>query len=309
MKDKYKLDKTEYKKVNMDASNDLDAALSALEKRLDSEKTEPQNLAHQDTHALIDPSTWHKRVVVITGASSGLGFVTSHCFSLYADIVYNLSLEKGEDDNINFIETDMSNPDSVKESLRKVYNKEGQIDILINNAAVSLFGATEELLTSDITKVMNINMLGVITACQTVIPFMRDQRHGLIMNMTCTPASSAPAFNGVYAATKKAIETFSLATKKELATLKVNVIAVSLPYMTTNFTENRIKQESTNKAYKYKISNDIGRLEYAEQTGIAPEIIAAELYKLSNKKSFGNNVIHLTGKNKIQNIFGVFAKK
>ena len=115
---------------------DLDDAISVLEKRLDSEQIEAANKPLSDITALADPSVWHKRVVVITGASSGIGLAAAHCFSLYADIVYNLSREKGNDDNINFIETDVSNPDSIKESIRKVYNKEGQIDVLINNAGI-----------------------------------------------------------------------------------------------------------------------------------------------------------------------------
>lgn len=311
MKNKFKLDKTEYKQVPTNEPLDLDDALSVLEKRLDSEKIEPaQNLkAVQEVNALSDPATWHKRVVVITGASSGIGLAAAHCFSLYADIVYNLSREKGNDENINFIQTDVSNPDAVKESIRKVYNKEGQIDILINNAGVGLSGAVEELLTADIVKVLNTNFLGVVSACQAVIPFMREQRKGKIINISCAMASSAPAFTGVYCATKKAVETFTNSLRKEVAPLKINITTVNVPTVKTNFTENRIKQDSTNKAYRYRISNDIGRLEYAEQTGISPDVIAEELYKLSNKNTFHSSVISISGKNKVQSIFGKLLGK
>lgn len=310
MKNKYKMNKSEYQQVTGNEPMDLDDALSVLEKRLDSEKIET-NVAlknSQEVTALTDPTTWHKRVVVITGASSGIGLATAHCFSLYADIVYNLSREKGDDENINYIQTDVSNPDAVKDAIRKVYNKEGQIDILINNAGVGLSGAVEELLTADITKVINTNLLGVISACQAAIPFMREHRNGKIINISCTMANIAPAFCSIYSATKKAVETFTTSLRKEVAPLKIDVTTVTLPIAKTNFTENRIKQDSTNKAYRYRISNDIGRLEYAEQTGLSPDELAEELYKLSNKK-FGASVINIKGKNKFQAFFGKLMRK
>lgn len=304
------MNKSEYQQVTGNEPMDLDDALSVLEKRLDSEKIE-NNVAlknAQEVTALTDPTTWHKRVVVITGASSGIGLATAHCFSLYADIVYNLSREKGDDENINFIQTDVSNPDAVKDAIRKVYNKEGQIDVLINNAGIGLSGAVEELLTADITKVINTNLLGVISACQAAIPFMREHRNGKIINVSCTMATTAPAFCSVYSATKKAVETFTTSLRKEVAPLKIDVTTATLPIAKTNFTENRIKQDSTNKAYRYRISNDIGRLEYAEQTGLSPDELAEELYKLSNKK-FGASVINIKGKNKFQAFFGKLMKK
>lgn len=301
MKNKFKLNKSEYQQVSANEPLDLDDALSVLEQRLDSEKAEASTALKVagEVTALSDPTTWHKRVVVITGASSGIGLATAHCFSLYADIVYNLSREKGNDDNINFIPTDVSNPDAIKESIRKVYNKEGQIDVLINNAGIGLTGAVEELLTTDIVKVINTNLLGVISACQAAVPFMREHRKGKIINVSCSMANSAPAFSSVYCASKKAVETFTTALRKEVSPLKIDVTTVNLPTAKTNFTENRIKQDSTNKAYRYRISNDIGRLEYSEQTGTAPETIAEELYKLSNR-NFNAAVINIKGKNRFK---------
>ncbi|MCQ2381971.1 MAG: SDR family NAD(P)-dependent oxidoreductase [Clostridia bacterium] len=311
MKNKNKLNLTQDDyRIASDEPLDLDDALSVLEKRLDSEQSDTTNKTLGDvTTALADPSTWHKRVVVITGASSGIGLAASHCFSLYADIVYNLSREKGNDDNVNFIETDVSDPDSIKEAIRKVYNKEGQIDVLINNAGIGLSGAVEELLTTDIVKVMNTNFLGVVSACQAVIPFMREHRRGKIINISCLMANNAPAFNSIYCASKKAMETFTTSLRKEIQPLKIEVVTVALATCKTNFTENRIKQDSTNKDYRYRISNDIGRLEYTEQTGIAPETIAEELYRISNKASFATHTISIKGKSKVRALFGKFMSK
>ena len=105
------------------------------------------------------------------------------------------------------------------------------------------------------------------------------------------------------------METFTISLRKEVEPLKINVASVLLPTCKTNFTENRIKQDSTNKAYRYRISNDIGRLEYAEQTGISPETIAEELYRISNKKTFSSHTMTIKGKSRMRAFFGKFAKK
>ena len=95
----------------------------------------------------------------------------------------------------------------------------------------------------------------------------------------------------------------------EIEPLKIDVVTVALSTCKTNFTENRIKQDSANKAYRYRISNDIGRLEYAEQTGTAPETIAEELYRISNKKNFTSHTIAIKGKSKMRAFFGKFVAK
>ena len=122
-------------------------------------------------------------------------------------------------------------------------------------------------------------------------------------------ANSAPAFNSIYCASKKAMETFTIALRKEIEPLKIDVVTISLATCKTNFTENRIKQDSTNKAYRYRISNDIGRLEYSEQTGMLPETVAEELYRISNKKSYPSHVITIKGKSKVRAFFGRLVVK
>jgi len=313
MEDKVNLDKSQYTKVSTKRSKDLDDALCALEERLNTDGVKPAHAPARKENVnpdmFDDPTSWQKRVIVITGASSGIGFATAHRFSLYADIVYNLCREKGEDENINFIETDVSNPESIKEAIRQIYHKEGQIDVLINNAGVGISGATEELLTTDITKTINTNLLGTIVACQAVTPIMREARRGMIVNVSCLGASYPTAFTGIYTATKKAVETFSASLRKELAPLKIKVLTVLAANVKTNFTENRIKQESNNRVYKYRMSSTIGQIELAEQNGISPGIVAEVIYKLTNRKILFGSVITVGFKNKLKLFFNRFAPR
>jgi short-subunit dehydrogenase len=300
-----KLDNTQYKEVKTNKS--INATLDEIEKRLDKEgvKHAPSVVAQKHSIDMFaeQPTTWQKRVVVITGGSSGIGFATAHRFSLYADIVYNLDIKKGEDENINFIKTDITNPSEIKDSIRKIFNAEGQIDILINNAAVGISGAAEELQLNDIMRVINTNFLGAVVATQSVLPYMRENHKGMIFNIGCQSALASAPFGTVYAASKSALKKFSLALRKEVAIAKIKVLTLLVPYVKTEFTENRIKQESNKKQYKYRISKAIGKIEYAEQNGISPDIIAEKIYKLSNRKFFLSPVIIIGFWNKIKIFF------
>lgn len=300
-----KLDNTQYKEIKTNKS--INATLDEIEKRLDKEGVKSAPSAAVQKHSIDmfaeQPTTWQKRVVVITGGSSGIGFSTAHRFSLYADIVYNLDIEKSEDENINFIKTDITNPADVKDSIRKIFNAEGQIDILINNAAVGISGAVEELQLNDIMRVINTNFLGAVVATQAVLPYMRENRKGMILNIGCQSSLASAPFTTVYSASKSALLKFSLCLRKEVAIAKIKVLTLLVPDAKTDFTENRIKQESNKKQYKYRISKTIGKIEYAEQNGISPDIVAERIYKLSNKKFFINPVIIIGFWNKIKIFF------
>jgi short-subunit dehydrogenase len=315
-KDTVELDETQYKKIEhkpVRSRKSINATLTEIEERLDKQgikKATEVSVAKTGIDLFAEqPTTWQKRVVVITGASSGIGFATAHKFSLYADIVYNLALEKGEDENINFIKTDITNPDEIKDSIRKVYNAEGQIDILINNAGTGISGAVEELQLNDIMRVMNTNFLGAVLTTQAVLQYMSKNKKGMIINIGCVSALGTAPFTTIYSASKAALEKFSLCLSREVAPSKIKVLTILASNVKTDFTENRIKQESNKKQYKYRISKTIGRIEYAEQNGISPDIVAEKIYKLSNKKFFLNPVIVIGFMNRVKLFFARFLPR
>ena len=306
-----KLDNTQYKEVRSKRS--INATLDEIEKRLDQEGVNgPVQTPAQKRNIEMfadQPTTWHKRVVVITGGSAGIGFATAHRFSLYADIVYNLDIEKSEDENINFIKTDITNPREVQDSIRKVFNAEGQIDILVNNAGVGISGTVEELQFNDILRAVNTNFLGAVAATQAVLPYMRENHKGIIFNIGCQSSIKDAPFTTIYSASKCALKKFSLGLRKEVSPIKIKVLTIMVPDTKTDFTENRIKQESNKKHYKYRLSKALGKIEYAEQNGISPDIIAERIYKLSNRKLILNPVITIGFWNRVRLFFGKMFRR
>jgi len=227
---------------------------------------------------------WKKRVVVITGASGGIGLHTARKFSLYADVVYNLSRTRQEDDTINFIRCDITNPNEIQAAIKRIHEKEGQIDILINNAGVGYSGTAECATPEDIATVMNTNFIGMANTCACIIPYMREQKRGRIINI-CSMAAIFPLpFQSFYSASKAAMLNYSNALRTEVKPFKIKVSTILFNEIKTNFSDHRVRNITDDKEYKYQLAKSIAKYEYKEQHGRHPDYIAQKLFKLSNKK-------------------------
>ncbi|MCL2851291.1 MAG: SDR family NAD(P)-dependent oxidoreductase [Firmicutes bacterium] len=233
----------------------------------------------------ISAGGWKKRVVVITGGSGGIGSATAHLFSIYADVVYNLDLRMQEEDNINFIKTDVRNYDEVKASITKVFEKEGQIDVLINMAGIGISGTSEGITPENMQTVMATNFLGVANACACVIPYMRGQQRGRIINIASLSSQFALPFQAFYSASKAAVTNYTNALRSEVSPFNIKVTSVSFSEVNSGFSDNRLKNRHDDKAYKYNLAKSVAKFEFSEQYGSNPQDIAKKLFKLSNKKN------------------------
>ena len=255
-----------------------------------------EHLLDSDVPALAEEdeivgSGWNKRVVVITGAASGIGLATARKFSLYADVVYNLSRERQDDDNINWIKVDVTRSSDVRTAFEKIFEKEGQIDVLINCAGIGFSGSVEGADTEDIAHVFNVNIVGTATCCSAVIPYMRATGRGRIINIASMAGAFPLPFQSFYSASKAAVINFTNALRTEVAPLGIKTSCVLFSEIKTPFTENRIKNREDNRAYKYRLAKSVAKYEFAEQLGQEPEWVAARLFKLSNAKNPKSTVI------------------
>lgn len=268
---------------------------------------------------LVSSSQWQKRVVVITGASKGIGAAAAQHFNLYADIVYNLSRTRQEDDSFKFIKTDITKPAEIKAAIDEIIEQEGQIDVLINNAGFGISGSAEGTTMDDIQKQINVNFVGLANCCAAVLPHMRNRRSGRIINISSLGALFPMHFQSFYSASKAAVMNYSCALRTEVKPFKIKVTAVLLGDVKTEFTENRKKNENDDKAYRYRLQKAIGKYEFDEQQrGASSKTIAKKLYTLSNKRN-PKPVVVFGFKNKLlvfanrflptKWILGIIAKK
>src|SRR4029450_10667382 len=152
------------------------------------------------------------RVVLITGASSGVGQATARVLFQHSFTVFGPSRNPSSADSIPSVEMlslDVRADDSVRACVEAVVNRCGRLDVLINNAGYELAGALEELSSEEARAQFETNFLGVVRMVSAVLPLMRQQKHGHIINVSSPTGLTAVPFLGIYSASKFAVEGYT----------------------------------------------------------------------------------------------------
>jgi NAD(P)-dependent dehydrogenase (short-subunit alcohol dehydrogenase family) len=190
------------------------------------------------------------KIAIVTGSSSGIGLETSltlaeNNFTTYAtmrnlDKASNI-LEVAERKNlpINVVQLDVTDDTSVQQAIQFVSEKEGRIDLLVNNAGYALLGAAEDLCSEDIQAQFNTNLYGVYRTIKEVIPIMRKQAGGgTIINIGSVNGFVASPCASAYVATKFALEGLTQSLRYELAPFGIKVIIIEPGAISTNVASN-----------------------------------------------------------------------
>jgi short-subunit dehydrogenase len=181
------------------------------------------------------------KVVLITGASSGIGNVTADYLSKNGFKVYGTSRnpEKSSKENFEMIALDVTDTESIQKAVQTVIDREERIDVLINNAGKGITGAIEETPTDEMRKAFETNFFGVIDMMKAVIPQMRQQRSGLIINVTSVAGYMGLPFRGIYSAIKGAVEITTEAVRMEVKEFGISVTNIAPGDFATNIAANR----------------------------------------------------------------------
>ena len=226
----------------------------------------------------------NKKVVVITGASSGIGFAAAELFAKKGYIVYGLSRKLAESRLFTSLSCDVTDRVKTAQTLIDIYQKEGRIDILINNAGMGISGAIEYLTEEDFDKIFNVNLKGVIMTSSLCIPYLRES-NGRIINTSSVAAVVPIPYQACYSATKAAVESFSFALFSEVRGQGIKVTCVRPGDTKTGFTENRVKTEVENEVYGKKITDSVSKMERDENKGRSPLSVAKVMLKVAETKN------------------------
>jgi short-subunit dehydrogenase len=194
-------------------------------------------------------------IVVITGASGGIGLATARLMAklgakvvLAARSVSELRKLEQEIPNSFAVPTDMRNPSDIESLVEKVKGRYGRIDILVNNAGQGMRSPVGDIDLEDYQAIMDLNVFAVVRAMQAVIPIMRTQEKGLILNISSLVSKNYFPELGAYASTKSALNTISLTAREELKKDNI-IVCVFHPKMTaTNFGQNARGQKYSSSA-------------------------------------------------------------
>ena len=232
-----------------------------------------------------------KKVVLITGASTGIGNECAKFLSKKGFIVYGTSRKATYKDSVNsdgffLIKMDVDDKDSIKKAIDFIYNKEKQIDVLINNAGWGVSGAVEDISIDDAKKLFETNFFGVLNTCKIVLPIMRNQKSGCIINISSIGGVLGLPFQGLYSATKFAVEGLTEALRMEVKSFGINVVLIEPGDFKTSFTMRRKKMSSDeNSIYYQQVERAINVVEHDEQNGSNPEKIAVLVERIIHKSN------------------------
>lgn len=224
------------------------------------------------------------KVVVITGGSSGIGLHTARLFSKNGYKVYSISRRMFIEEGVTHIIGDVTDYDSISRAFKEIYEKEGQINILINNAGMGISGSIEDTEIKDAEYIFKVNFFGVFNSSKAIIPYMRKNNGGKIINISSAAAVFAIPFQAFYSSTKAAINLFSAALKTEVAPFNIQVCTFLPGDIKTDFTKNREKNKMDSPFYGDRIVKSLEVMEKDEQGGMSAEYAARVIYKTTKKK-------------------------
>ncbi|HKL96213.1 MAG TPA: SDR family oxidoreductase [Paludibacteraceae bacterium] len=227
-----------------------------------------------------------QKIILITGASSGFGKATATYLAAQGHVVYGTSRKSQLVDSINMLIMDVTNRISVAAAIATIMENHGRIDVLINNAGIGIGGAVELATPEEIAIQMDTNFGGVVNVCSAVLPMMRAQRQGLIINLSSIGGVFGIPYQGFYSASKFAVEGYSEALSLEIAQFGIKVVLVEPGDFNTEFTSRRSISTLTRDdvAYQASFSRVLKHVEHDEQKGAKPIYLAKKIARIVASK-------------------------
>lgn len=182
-----------------------------------------------------------KKTIIITGSSTGIGWALAEYFGKIGHRVYGLSRKMTDSAHFTCIPTDVTNNDNVQSTVEKILQKEKRIDLLVNNAGMGMVGAIEDAKQEEILQLFNLNLVGTIQMMTAVMPTMRQQKSGQIINISSIGSEMGLPFRGFYSASKSALDKVTEAMRYEVDQWNIQVCSLHLGDIKTNIADNRIK--------------------------------------------------------------------
>jgi short-subunit dehydrogenase len=221
------------------------------------------------------------KVALITGAYSGIGRATAKALNAKGFRVFGTSRRAvaKNPEGVTMLTCDVTDDASVAKLVDEVVAKAGRIDFLVNNAGIGLIGGAEESSVGQAQALFDVNLFGVLRVTNAVLPIMRRQGNGRIINMSSILGMIPSPFNALYASTKHALEGYSESLDHELRTLGIRVVLVEPGVTRTSFEENLTKPDQLLPTYDAVRPRMEALMRKWVEAGDAPEVVADAVVK------------------------------
>ena len=234
------------------------------------------------------------KVAVVTGGTSGIGLAAADALRARGCTVYALS-RHGD------IVCDVADEESAKAAVQQVLEKEGRIDILVNCAGLGISGAAELTPLATAKQQLDVNLFGTANMVNAVIPTMREQGGGRIVNTGSVAGFVPIPFQTWYSASKAAIQSYTMAMANELRPFGISLTAVLPGDTKTGFTAAREKIDDPEHLYGGRIERSVARMEHDEQNGVPARKVGELIARVALKQrvkplyipGFGYNLVNV----------------
>ena len=218
---------------------------------------------------------------LVTGAATGIGRATAEALQKAGYRVFGTSRRAvaEKSNGITLLTCDVTDEASVAKLVEEVLAKAGRIDLLVNNAGVGLPGGAEESSIAQAQTLFDVNVFGVLRMTSAVLPAMRHQGKGRIVNVSSALGLIPAPYSALYASTKHAIEGYSESLDHELRTFGIRVVLVEPGYTRTAFEENLAKPDLLLDIYDSARAGMNAIMRKAIESGDAPEVVARTIVK------------------------------
>ena len=224
-------------------------------------------------------------VAIVTGASGGIGEATARALHEAGYRVFGTSRRAPgtRSPGIEYLVCDVTSDESVKAAVGEVLSKAGRVDLLVNNAGVGLVAGAEESSLEQAKSLFDVNLFGLIRMTKAVLPTMRKQRAGRIVNLSSVMGLIPAPFMALYAASKHAVEGYSESLDHEIRGSGVRVVLVEPAYTRTSFEGNVYHADQQLDVYRSARANAEGVLRDGMKTADTPELVARAVVNASTE--------------------------
>ncbi len=225
------------------------------------------------------------KVVLITGGSSGIGKSIGEFLTEKGFMVYGTSRrpETHLYSRFPLVALDVSDKISIKTAIKTVIDKEGQLDVLINNAGAGITGPVEEIPEEEIKRNFETNFFGPINVIKAVLPQMRQKRSGLIINITSVAGYMGLPYRGIYSASKGALEFITETFRMELKDFNIKMTNVAPGDFATNIAAGRYHAPVIKGSpYEEKYRQVLKAIDEDVNKGNDPIMVAKAVYNIIN---------------------------
>ena len=172
-----------------------------------------------------------QKIILITGASSGMGYETARILAEQGHRVYGAArrverIQELAQYGVQALPLDITDEASIEACVKEIIAHEGRIDVLVNNAGYGYLGAIEDVSMAEAKRQFEVNIFGLARLTQLVLPYMRAQRSGRVVNLASMAGRMTFAFGGWYNATKYSLEAFSDALRMEVKPFGIDVVII-----------------------------------------------------------------------------------